>query len=135
MSELLPWLFSSRPPPALDRLALALLHFVWEGLLVALLVAAVVHSLQIPRGRGRYAVYLVGMLVMAAAPVLNLALVSTPARVRLSGPVQEHHKIEPLDQLDLARTDALPPMQISLTDRARRRLDDLLPWISAAWLV
>src|SRR5436190_6087355 len=133
MSDLSRWLTSE---PALDRLGLALLHFVWEGLLVALLVAAVVHGLRVARGRGRYAVYLIGMLVMAAAPVVNLVLVAPPARlISLERATVEHRRIEQLkEELDLTR-DLLPPVEISVADRARARVMTALPWISAAWLV
>ncbi len=60
-----------------ERLGLALLHFVWQGLVVAAIVSIVAACL--PRGRQRYAAYLAGMAVMLAClPATFLVFRLTP---------------------------------------------------------
>ncbi|HUU22129.1 MAG TPA: M56 family metallopeptidase, partial [Phycisphaerae bacterium] len=65
--------------PAWQRLALTLLHFLWQGLAVTVLAVAVVRLFRLRSGPPRYATYLLAMLVMASCPVVTFFLVEVPA--------------------------------------------------------
>lgn len=57
------------------RLALTLVHFLWQGLAVAALVALAVRVLGLRSGRQRYVANLAAFLVLAACPLVTFALV------------------------------------------------------------
>jgi hypothetical protein len=57
------------------RLAITLLHFVWQGLAVAFLAAGVCRWLAPLGPRGRYAIHVSALLVMAACVPVTFALV------------------------------------------------------------
>ena len=73
MMSLVEWLAQ----PAGRVLSLALLHFVWQGLLIALLLAAVVELARIRRAATRYACSLVALLAMMVCPVGTLTWLSS----------------------------------------------------------
>ena len=54
--------------PLCHRLALTLLHFLWQGLAVAVLASAAVWLLGLRRGNARYAAYLLAFALMTACP-------------------------------------------------------------------
>lgn len=62
--------------PLAQALALALVHFVWQGAVVALVLVAVVELLRLRRPQARYVCSLVALLVMAACPLVTLAVLS-----------------------------------------------------------
>ena len=64
--------------PGWQRLGFALLHFLWQGALVALLAAGLVGLLRLRRGVARYRVYLFGFGVMAICPVATYLWLETP---------------------------------------------------------
>jgi beta-lactamase regulating signal transducer with metallopeptidase domain len=66
--------------PELVRIAMTLLHFLWQGAAVAGLTAAVVLMLRLRRGRATYAIYLLGFAAMAACPAITYSLLSHPSR-------------------------------------------------------
>jgi beta-lactamase regulating signal transducer with metallopeptidase domain len=69
-----------------ERLGLALLHFVWQGVLVAALVAVL--AAWLPRGRGRYAAYLLGMAAMLAClPATFVFVRADAAPFAVSAPI------------------------------------------------
>ena len=57
--------------PELAALALALVHFLWQGALIALFLAAAVRCLRIERATQRYACSLAALLAMALCPVIT----------------------------------------------------------------
>jgi beta-lactamase regulating signal transducer with metallopeptidase domain len=68
----------SQPPsifsqPASQAVTLALVHFIWQGALIAALLVAVVELLRIRRPQARYACSLVALLLMAACPLGTVA--------------------------------------------------------------
>jgi peroxiredoxin len=64
--------------PTVYRLGWALLHFLWEGALVALLVAVVLAALRRRGAPARYVACSVGLLLLAILPAITFLL--TPAR-------------------------------------------------------
>ena len=73
--------------PAWARLALTLLHFLWQGLAVVAIVALAARLLKLRHGPPRYAAYLACMLVMAACPVVTFLVVEVPPATQLNNEV------------------------------------------------
>jgi len=57
--------------PAWQRETLTLLHFLWQGLLVAVVLVLVLWLLRVRRARARYALSLPAMLLMTVCPVVT----------------------------------------------------------------
>ncbi len=64
--------------PGWQRLGFALLHFLWQGALVALMTAGLVGLFRLRRGVARYRAYLLGFAVMAICPVATYLWLETP---------------------------------------------------------
>jgi beta-lactamase regulating signal transducer with metallopeptidase domain len=99
-----------------QHVAMALLHFLWQGTLVALVLAVILRLLrdQVPsdqadekrgstrapstRANVRYVIACLGLLAMAALPVVNLLLIEPPAHTAANlDSVSEHVTGEPND--------------------------------------
>jgi len=115
--------------PACRALAWALLHFLWQGTLAALLLAACNFALRDAPARARYAVSCLFLMVLLALPVLTFTatLVHGPA-------------LEPaMARLPVWRPAAAPYAAVtSLPAPARPSLEDaltpFLPWIVTLWV-
>ena len=68
--------------PVWQRLTLTLLHFFWQGLIVAIGIVAIVRLLKLRHGPPRYAAYLAALIVMAACPVATFLAVQAPRSTR-----------------------------------------------------
>ena len=135
--------------PVSQRLALTLLHFLWQGVAVVACTMAV-QSLWGPRpGPPRYAAYLVSFLIMAACPVVTFPVVEDPPPMRPRpttaswAPVDVRHDTTGRAHL-LRRGLQAGAMQVptpavaratSWRDAVDRHVQLSLPWISAAWAV
>jgi beta-lactamase regulating signal transducer with metallopeptidase domain len=73
--------------PAARALTLALVHFLWQGLAIAILLAATVELLGIRRAPARYACSLAALLAMLACPLVTLAWLCLPASSAIGEPV------------------------------------------------
>jgi hypothetical protein len=71
--------------PWSQAVTLALLHFVWQGALIAALLAAAVELLRIRSPQARYACSLAALLLMAACPVGTATWQLAEGRVQGSG--------------------------------------------------
>ena len=127
--------------PEWERVGLALLHFVWQGAAVAGGVAGV--GMLLRRGRRRYALYLMGLMVMAACPVVTYCLLShagqslatdlTPvAHEKLSGGVV-------VNQPMVLKPEKLPPLDTDplaggFWKRGEKCLRASMPWWVAMWV-
>jgi beta-lactamase regulating signal transducer with metallopeptidase domain len=129
-------------------LALALLHFLWQGSLVGIFVLLLLHLFNFRRGTTRYAVYLFAFLIMTACPVVTFITlaVGTPQPVELE-------KVVASAEGPICSNNMLPnkvPERIytgyvraSSTGRelARPRkggtdyLHTAIPWIVIIWLI
>ncbi|MCH7921348.1 MAG: hypothetical protein IIC50_25695, partial [Planctomycetes bacterium] len=65
--------------PFWHTLGLTLVHFVWQGLVVAVVVEALVHGLGLRHGNARYTAYLLGFVAIIACPILTFNAVQTPS--------------------------------------------------------
>ncbi|HET6428800.1 MAG TPA: M56 family metallopeptidase [Phycisphaerae bacterium] len=147
--------------PAWQRLALALLQFLWQGAAVAAVAVALVRLLALRSGPPRYVAYLLALVVMAACPVVTFCLVQAPVPTGLSPKPQDHeamradvpewtvtHAPAPPARLitpapavvpEVAPTPAAAEAPAVPGQSARaslpRRLSAVLPWLTAGWLI
>jgi len=115
--------------PACRALGWALLHFLWQGSLAALLLAGCNLALRDSSARIRYGVSCLFLMLLLALPVLTLtaslahapALAATPADLAIGIPAAR-------PQAGAASAPAIagPSLENSLTP--------LLPWIVALWI-
>ena len=73
------WVIEFLSEPPCQRLALTLLHFLWQGLAAMVLVIAAARLLMLRRGPPRYAAYLIAMLTMVVCPVVTFMLLGEPS--------------------------------------------------------
>ncbi len=105
-----------------QSLGWTLLHFMWQGAVIAALLAVALHSLRRHSAAGRYAMCGAAMLMMTAAPAVTFfSLAGSPAawiarpQVRHAAVSHSHHGFAPLIRPDDPLTAAIP-------------------WLVAAWL-
>src|SRR6267154_2497511 len=115
--------------PLVQAIGWGLLHLVWQGTLVAALLAVL---LQLLSGRSANVRYMISCVALALIVVLGVASVirsyrpATPSAPRASSLA-----------VTLARTARLPVAQLPSPDRMRaitRAANDALPAIVALWL-
>jgi len=135
--------------PVWHRLGLTLVHFLWQGLVVAVIACVVVRLLGLKRGSPRYAAYLLAFTAMAACPALTFIaldrLTERPATVAV--PTQEIESPAPISYT-LAPTlsptparrpgEAHEPIALASDAPPRMRLQDALqtslPWVLMGWM-
>jgi beta-lactamase regulating signal transducer with metallopeptidase domain/thiol-disulfide isomerase/thioredoxin/protocatechuate 3,4-dioxygenase beta subunit/Leucine-rich repeat (LRR) protein len=139
--------------PIWQRLAFALLHFIWQGAVIATAVLAVVYLLRLRHGNARYAVYLLGFIAMSVCPLVTFAMLETP-ELAAAVPVVSQGGSEQVDSSaytpvpSLSVREALPVNDISpaeqdtvvaaevlvpLRQRVSEYLQRLLPWGVLGW--
>lgn len=121
--------------PIFQAVGAALLHFLWQGALIALLVACLNVLLQNRGARTRYAVACVGLVLMLAAPIVTFAVIEEglPASANRATPM-----IAPVTLAQPAPADISVPVTIG-HDVVRTDADDgsspsLMPWLVALWM-
>jgi uncharacterized protein (TIGR03435 family) len=119
-------LFGSQP--WVDRLGWVLIHFLWQGTLIALVYAATRRALRTAASNTRYLLACAALSAMAAAPIVTWTVQRNPApllaaAVRTNGPVRV---TPPGDSARLLRyapaASAASPVRI-------------LPWLVLAWVI
>jgi beta-lactamase regulating signal transducer with metallopeptidase domain len=113
--------------PAGRVLTLALLHFLWQGLLVAVSLAVLVKLCRIQRTSTRYACSLTALVAMAAMPIATLAwlalnLGDAPGYQPLTAADPTGRFIVLAKPVDEVLLESRPPM-----------VDSLQPYALAAW--
>jgi ankyrin repeat protein/beta-lactamase regulating signal transducer with metallopeptidase domain/Tol biopolymer transport system component len=131
--------------PVWHRLGLTLVHFLWQGLAVAVLVYAAVRILRLKRGNPRYAAYLVAFAVMAASPLLTFLVLDRHVPLTVTAP-EPAAALESSGPLARAVPTAVPAQlpedplpvsstyQPSLRARLDRALQNALPWALVGWM-
>lgn len=130
--------------PALRALGWALLHSLWQGALVALLLAGVQTLLRGRAANVRYAAACAALVLMLLLPAATFLSHGGPA----GGAKVDEMSLQTPPRLDasaaageLGRTTGRPDGASAKTEQAlpqrmlTARLDPLLPWFSLAWLV
>ena len=64
--------------PLWQRLGLMLVHFLWQGLAIAVLVGVLVRVFRLKHGNTRYAAYLLAFVAMIACPVVTFTAIDIP---------------------------------------------------------
>ncbi|MBN2583260.1 MAG: M48 family metalloprotease, partial [Planctomycetes bacterium] len=154
----IPWRMLTDPQAA--RLALALLHLVWQGALVAAVLAIALRLLRNRSANARYLASLVAMAAIAAAPIVTFLAVDAPSRdTATATPVTIAPSPVAMPTMpavvpgrpapaatapDSSATIELPPVppvarpEAPALDWSRRALDAVepyLPHVVAAWTV
>ncbi|MCP3903683.1 MAG: M48 family metalloprotease [Planctomycetes bacterium] len=102
--------------PIVEAVGWALIHFVWQGALIAVITALVLQALRRRNANTRYLVGCGGMALMIAAPIATMiAVLVTPAPG-----VAESAAAGAVAALEPAAWDRLTP---------------LLPWFTVIWIV
>ncbi|MEO6393276.1 MAG: M56 family metallopeptidase [Pyrinomonadaceae bacterium] len=121
--------------PIFQAVGAALLHFLWQGTLIALLVACLNVLLQNRGARARYAVACVGLVLMLAAPIVTFAVIEEglPATSDLGAST-----IAPVTPAQPVSNDISVPVMIGRNAVRVEAGDDnspsLMPWLVALWM-
>jgi GWxTD domain-containing protein len=110
--------------PVAKALGWSLIHFLWEGVLIALLLAAILFSCRRGSARLRYALCCLALLAMVAGFGLTIAL-SLPSH-RAVGPVPMPVRPIALDPLPVQSGPAAWSWQTTLAS--------CLPWVAPFWM-
>ncbi len=142
--------------PVVKRLGWALLHFVWQGVGVAILFAVGMWALRRRGANPRYVMGVGTLLVMISLPVVTLLRIevtaptvpadsprtetpslvtplSSPSAVPAVPPRQIVRR-RPQENVPMASAVRTPPVT-PLRQRASGRVERILPWAVTVWLI
>ncbi len=135
--------------PIFQALGWALIHFLWQGALVALLYASVREVLQRQTSHVRYAVACGALLLMLAAPIVTTlvikrtipaahepepAVAAAATTWEANTAAREVPMVEP-EKVTWTAVAATEQPSVQQTQVARQRLSNLMPWLVSIWLV
>ncbi len=138
--------------PLWQRLGLTLVHFLWQGLAIAIFIGACVRIFKLSHGNARYIVYLLAFVAMIVCPVVTFIAIDIP----ISPDVELFVEIESAEPFDIA-SDTVPPEgavspeagtsipvmpkltpvtnTIPIRERIYSSLHNTLPWLLVIWMV
>lgn len=133
--------------PIFQALGWTLIHFIWQGALIAVLYLSVSVLLRRFAANVRYAAACGAMLLMLIAPAVTMFSIDSvsdpsPAAALAPEATQSDQTVgavtqSPIDQLTPAtqtEIEARPtPQQNSVTQWAQERLPRTIPWLLALW--
>jgi uncharacterized protein (TIGR03435 family) len=110
----------------------SLVHFVWQGAVVALAAALVLHLCRRQAASVRYMIACGALAMMLSGAVATAALIEAPAFGPETTSVSLHTRLK-------GSADVLLPIEInngptSVEASTAARVEALLPWIVSAWL-
>jgi beta-lactamase regulating signal transducer with metallopeptidase domain len=114
--------------PLIHAVGWSLLHFLWEGAIVALLLTSALRLLRNRSSQLRYLVACCALVMMAVSPLITfgwLAVHSTAAAQTFS------HAVIEKNRLLIPRGDLGGPMP--WVNRLAESFDRSLPWVLAGW--
>ncbi len=133
----------------IERLGWTLIHFVWQAMAIALLLAVALHLLRRDSSNVRYIVSCLALALIVALPIVTMGLVEVsepvaeasapPARSAMSDvtPVQvvevSELPVEPFDASPLEMADLT--VRASWRERLVAKLEPTLPYLVLGWLV
>ncbi|HLL48602.1 MAG TPA: M56 family metallopeptidase, partial [Longimicrobiaceae bacterium] len=117
--------------PLVRALGWALLHFVWQGALLAGLAALAMHLLRGRSPQARYAAGCAALLLMVAAPVATGLAAYEPAQALAAGPLPAGGAER---QAVLARLAEVARQVRPADDAWRSRVEAALPSLVTVWL-
>ena len=143
------WEFLSQP--TFQRLAVTLLHFLWQGAAVAIVAGAVLRAMRRSSSNGRYAVSATALFALTLCPVVTFCVVDVAPPDAATGVVhhaelQAHDSPQPTDvdgrlpesDEDHALAPAtLPADQLAPDDRSQfeSAVAGFAPYIIACWML
>lgn len=135
----MPDLWTVFASPSVDLLGWTLLHFVWQGALVAALLAGALYLLQTHTPRARYAVgciALFGLIAMPVGTTLLLEESGDPETAPHAGPVvvesiANETKLSP--SLEPGQGEVVPSAALGWQEQVSAWVQPALPWIVLAW--
>jgi beta-lactamase regulating signal transducer with metallopeptidase domain len=118
--------------PELAALALALVHFLWQGTLIALLLAAAVRAFRIKRAAQRYACSLAALLAMAICPLITYLAIGP----QWDAPVAAMSLDEPtIAGENLLSSESAASGVVSWWQTAAALAHSVQPYLLGLWLV
>jgi len=138
--------------PIWQRLGLTLVHFLWQGLIIAILIGACVRVFKPSHGNARYIVYLLAFIAMIICPVVTFIGIDIP----ISPDKELLIEIEPVEPFNIISDTVLPegdislevdtsipnmsrPTEIDYSTPLRERIYSYLyislPWFLVIWMV
>jgi len=135
--------------PVFQALGWALINFVWQGTVVAMLLATANVFLQRKSANARYVAACIALALMLALPI-GTALFSSPKSLVSSPAISsetvtsEYHQSTAVDSSNVTRPPELPdttvaaPIQtpsVPFIQSARERLIQFMPWFVALWSI
>ncbi len=135
--------------PLWQRLGLTLVHFLWQGLAVAVLAGAFVRVFRLKHGNARYAAYLLAFIAMIVCPVVTFTAIDIPIspNTELVTGAESTEVIETSSYTALSAGDilaeaatsspAMPTLadSIPLGQRISDWLNVSMPWVLVIWMV
>ena len=142
--------------PMWQRLGLTLMHFLWQGVLVALLASMLIRAFRLSPGNTRYNAYLLAFIAIMACPIATFVALdgslppslilpvteSRPETTRAqafesrSFPVTEAHDVSSLTKTSISKPEAGAATRhfISLQNRIADYWYTSLPWALLVWM-
>jgi ankyrin repeat protein/beta-lactamase regulating signal transducer with metallopeptidase domain len=136
--------------PLWYRLGLTLTHFLWQGLVVVILISTFVRLFRLRAGNARYYAYLLAFVLLAICPVITFIVIDAslkPAtKVTMTGtehradlgaysrPATNIHEASLEREADVARVNTTQS-SIPLRQRISSSLESLLPWAIVGWII
>lgn len=133
----------------IERLGWTLIHFVWQALAVALLLAIVLRCLRRSRSGVRYIVACMTLVLIVALPLVTMQLVEVSRPVAEAGPALQAPAFTDATPVEVIAMDELPAkafdapvfempkqtMRMPWTQRVAAALEPALPWLVLGWLL
>jgi beta-lactamase regulating signal transducer with metallopeptidase domain len=139
--------------PLWFQLGLTLVHFLWQGTVIAVFIWAAVHLYELRHGSPRYTAYLLGLGLMVAAPVATFAILHTADVTSFSQTTPKKHRIAfnvgnstvPSGEGDIVVLEiAVPPQPRPVSrvgliakgclTKCRYWIDRAIPWCLVCWV-
>ncbi|MEM8996791.1 MAG: M56 family metallopeptidase, partial [Acidobacteriota bacterium] len=130
---------------AFEPAAWTLLHFVWQGALIALLTAAALRGLSRASSQARYAAALTGLALMALAPAVTYRVLAVApstgeatlasATTGVTGGAAGLPAVSGVADPGPSPAVAAPPSEPGLFERARAALAPHAGWLVGAWFL
>ncbi|MGA9769496.1 MAG: M56 family metallopeptidase [Blastocatellia bacterium] len=129
--------------PVFQALGWALVHFIWQGAIIAVLYAGVAVMLRKRAANVRYSLACAAMLLMLALPITTIYVIgqsskdesitkSVPSTSRASETGSE--TLTPVTSIsESARNFSASPQSLSFGLWAKERFTTLMPWLVALW--
>ncbi|MHC4097501.1 MAG: M56 family metallopeptidase, partial [Planctomycetota bacterium] len=138
--------------PFWQRLGLTLVHFLWQGLAVAVLAGAFVRVFRLKHGNARYGAYLLAFIAMIVCPIVTFTAIDIPISpdTELVTGAESAEVVEAPSYTALPAVDILPEAEtsmpiisspVAMTDSIPlgQRISDWLnvsmPWVLVIWMV